>query len=234
MKVAIVEDDAVECQRMREHLRSYAQTRGLLIEAQCFVDGEEIIRQGTGNLDIILMDIQMQKMDGMTAARLIRETNSRVVLIFVTSMVTYALQGYRVDALDFLVKPVEYSLLQSALDRAGARLEQTAPHYINVRIGKELHHVDIRRLLYAEAQDHKLLLQTEAGPLVCAGSIRALEKALEPESFFRCHAAFLVNLDRVERLDGSDVVLGEHRVPVSKHRRKQLLEQLAACWGAAL
>ena len=105
---------------------------------ETFADGEELVRQGTAGLDIVLLDIQMQRMDGMTAARRIREMDSRVVLIFVTGMVAYAVQGYRVDALDFLVKPVEYPLLQSALDRAAARLEQAAPHYINVRTGKEL------------------------------------------------------------------------------------------------
>lgn len=234
MRVAVVEDDAAERRRMQEYLQRYGQTHGLFLEVETFADGEELVRQGTAGLDIVLLDIQMQRMDGMTAARRIREMDSRVVLIFVTGMVAYAVQGYRVDALDFLVKPVEYPLLQSALDRAAARLEQAAPHYINVRTGKELYHLDVRRLLYAEAQDHKLLLRTELGPLVCAGSIRALEKELEAEGFFCCHAAFLINLDRVDRLDGSDVVLGEYRVPVSKHRRRLLLERLAERWGAVL
>ena len=234
MRVAVVEDDAAERRRMQEYLQRYGQTHGLFLEVETFADGEELVRQGTAGLDIVLLDIQMQRMDGMTAARRIREMDSRVVLIFVTGMVAYAVQGYRVDALDFLVKPVEYPLLQSALDRAAARLEQAAPHYINVRTGKELYHLYVRRLLYAEAQDHKLLLRTESGPLVCAGSIRALEKELETEGFFCCHAAFLINLDRVERLDGSDVVLGKYRVPVSKHRRRLLLERLAERWGAVL
>ena len=234
MRIAIVEDNDAERARLCGQVRQYAAARGQAAEPLLFCDGEALLRYGTQTLDVVLLDIQMQPVDGMTAAQRIRQSDRRVVLIFVTSMVSYAVQGYRVDALDFLVKPVSYPLLQSALDRAAARIGQAAPYYINLRAGRELHHIDVRQLLYAEACEHKLLLQTTDQAVSCPGSIRALEKELEPQGFFCCHAAFLVNLDRIDRLDGSDLLLGGHRVPVSKHRRKLLVERLAARWGAEL
>lgn len=234
MRVAVVEDDVQEQQRLCAHLQRYAQARGLVLEPLVFADGEEIVRYGTAGLDLILMDIQMEKLDGMAAAQQLRQTDRAIPLIFVTSMVNYAVQGYRVEALDFLVKPVEYSLLESALDRAQARLAQSEPKYIHVRVGKERYRLDVRKLLYAESQNHKLLLQTTEQQVMCTGTLHALTKELWPHGFFCCHAAFLINLDRVEKLDGSDVLVGGCRVPVSKHRRKQLLEQLAARWGDAL
>lgn len=234
MQIAIVEDNPSEQQQLNDLLKQYASTRKVKMQVLVFSDGEEILHRGTTGLDAILLDIQMAHIDGMTAAQRIRETDSNVPLIFVTNMVNCAVQGYRVEALDFLVKPVEYALLEKALDRAVARRAQAEPKYLYLRTGKELHRLDIRHLIYAESQNHKLLLQTDTEPIQYTGSLRTLEKEIGPYGFFCCHAAYLINLECVECIDGSDIIVNGYRIPVSKHRRKQLLEQLASRWGAQL
>jgi DNA-binding LytR/AlgR family response regulator len=234
VQIALVDDDPAEQQQLHALLKQYASTRKIKMQVLVFSDGEEILHRGSAGLDAILLDIHMPHIDGMTAAQRIRETDPDVPLIFVTHRADYALQGYRVAALDFLVKPVEYALLENALDRVAARCTQAAPKYLYLRTGKKQHRLDIRHLIYAESQNHRLLLQTDTEAIQYTGSLRTLEKAIHSYGFFCCHAAYLINLERVEYLDGSDILVNGYRIPVSKHRRKQLLEQLASRWGAQL
>lgn len=235
LQVAIVEDDRSVRQDLTQALWEYSVEKNCSLQIQDFQDGCSFWDSGAYKTsDIVLLDIQMPGMDGMTLAHQIRRENSRVVLIFVTSMVSYAVQGYRVEALDFLVKPIDRALLFNALDRAIGKISQMQTHYINVRVGSTYHHIDVQDLFYVEAGSHKIFLHTKQQVIECSGTIHGMEKELEPWGFFCCHSAFVIRLGAVTRVEGMDALLNGERIPVSKHRRKALLEKLAAYWGAQL
>ena len=233
MQVTIIEDEPQVQDQLARLLRQYAAVRRCPVEICQYKDGQSFLDAGE-QPEILLLDIQMPGLDGMTLARRIRQRGSGACIIFVTSMAGYAVQGYQVEALDFLITPVEAEPLFSALDRAVRRLEYDRPHCLNLRAGASYHHLDLRQLLYAEAGRHKLMLHTTGGVIECPGSIRGLEKQLESQGFFCCHAAFLVSLAAVTRVDGNELLIGGQRVPVSKHRRRALLEKLAQYWGEQL
>lgn len=235
MQIAIVEDEAPVRDGLVQAIQQYDAARSCPMQVEAFPDSESFLRHPCHQTaDILLLDIQMPGMDGMSLARRIRQTNGQAVLLFVTSMVSYAVQGYQVEALDFLVKPVQQKTLFDALDRAARKVSQTRTHYLNLRTGSTYHHIDVQELLYVEAGNHKILLHTRQGVIESAGTIRGMEKELEPWGFFCCHAAFLVCLSAISRVEGMDAVINGERIPVSKHRRKALLERLAAYWGAQL
>lgn len=233
LTVAIVEDDTAQRTEIAGLVQAFAKERGIPLSACCFEDGSQIA-DAQERFDLILMDIQMRHMDGMTAAMRIRERDSDVLLIFITSLAQYAVQGYKADALDFLVKPVTPLALGASLERALRRLEQRRPSCIRVKSGSALHVLDIRQILFVEAQDHRTSIRTQTESLPCASTLASLEGELSGRSFFRCHSAFLVNLRHVERIDISDVLVGGIRVPVSKHRRKNFMAALTAYWGTQL
>lgn len=235
LRVAVIEDEEIQRGQIAARVRSFAAARSLPAEvtdmsgAQALVEAYE---RGDGErYDLILLDIQMPGLDGMSAAGRIRACDERVMIVFITSMAQYAVQGYRVDALDFLVKPVSEAALDACLERAIRRLRQRAPATLNIKSGADLRIVRMESILFAESRDHRTFIRTASEAISCARSLSSLEEELAAHGFFRCHAAFLVSLAAVERLEGNDILAGGQRVPLSKHRRKQFLAALAAYWG---
>ena len=122
IRIALVEDDPAYAEQLTSYLREYEKESKERISVQTFSDGEDIVTEYRADYDIILMDVEMKFMDGMSAAEEIRKMDTEVVIIFITNMPQYAIQGYRVDALDYVLKPVSYFAFTQRIDRALARL----------------------------------------------------------------------------------------------------------------
>ena len=106
LRIAIVEDDRNYIQQLQRYLQRYSQESEQAMDISVFTDGDEITEGYRPVYDIILMDVEMSFMNGMTAAQEIRKLDPEVVIIFITNMVQYAIQGYSVGALDYVLKPV--------------------------------------------------------------------------------------------------------------------------------
>ena len=106
IRIALVEDDPAYAEQLLSYLKEYEKESKERISVQTFSDGEDIVTEYRADYDIILMDVEMKFMDGMSAAEEIRKMDTEVVIIFITNMPQYAIQGYRVDALDYVLKPV--------------------------------------------------------------------------------------------------------------------------------
>ena len=109
VRCAIVEDDPWYVQSMKEYLERFQRETGLCLLTQFFEDGEDIVERYAPQYDIILMDIQMRFMDGLTAAQHIRELDDRVIIMFITNMADFAIQAFEVEAFDYILKPLSFS-----------------------------------------------------------------------------------------------------------------------------
>ena len=123
-KIAIVEDQEETRESLNRFVRQYAQEQGLQVEISLITDGAEIAEHYTPGFDIIFMDVEMPRLDGFGAAEAIRAVNADVVLVFVTNMAQYAIRGYEVDALDYVLKPVNYYQFCTKLSRAIQRVQR--------------------------------------------------------------------------------------------------------------
>ena len=108
IRLAIVEDEDLYANQLIEFVNRFKQESNEVFNIVRFRDGDEIVERYKATYDIIFMDIQMQFMDGMAAAKRIRELDSEVIIMFITNMTNYAIMGYEVGALDYIVKPIDY------------------------------------------------------------------------------------------------------------------------------
>lgn len=196
--VALVEDDPQCRAQVLEYLDRYSQETGEQFKIVTFEDGDGVISSYRAQYDVILMDIQMKFVDGMTAAREIRELDDRVLIIFLTSLASYAVKGYEVDALDYLVKPVAYPAFARSLGRAMARLRRRERKYVLISGKSGTQRMDCAKIYYIEVNGHNLRYHTADGELAGTGTMKEVEDSLTGSWFFRCGKGLLVNLEHVD------------------------------------
>ncbi|MDO5300585.1 MAG: LytTR family DNA-binding domain-containing protein [Clostridia bacterium] len=231
IRVAIAEDMQFERDALLKCIRRYEQERGEVFSCTVFENGEELLRGYEKGFDILLLDVAMPKVDGLTAARRIRRQDDRAIIIFITSMVQYAVQGYSVDALDFIVKPVGYTGLKLRLDRALAKIAQSKPKRLEVRSANGLCSVAVNDIRYVETYNHKIIIHTADAQLLTDRPMKQIEEELSGQPFFRCHTSYLVNFRFVDRVQGYDIEVDGQMLPISRYRRRELMDAWAAYLG---
>lgn len=161
--IAVVEDDKMYAAQLKEYLKQYEKEKKQKISVTMFSDGEDIVTDYSADFDIILMDIEMKFLDGMSAAERIREKDSEVIIIFITNMPQYAIQGYRVDALDYVLKPLSYFAFSQRIDRALSRIRKNDVRFVVIPLKGGRRKVDVSLLCYVEVRDHDLIYHTVDG-----------------------------------------------------------------------
>ena len=173
----------------------------------------------------------MPGIDGMALSRKIRKKNQTTILIFVTNMAQFAIQGYEVEAMDFIVKPVSYYRLASSLTKAKERLIKEKGVRIVIRTKEGTYCIDSTKIYYIEMVNHHTIYHTESGIFDSTGSLKKLEEQLEGQNFVRCNNCYLVNLRYVRAVEGTDVLVGDDRLQISRTRRKAFLQQMSVYFG---
>ncbi len=237
IRVAIVEDEEIFVTTLKDYLAQYGEETGRHIAVTTYADGEDIVDDCRADFDIILMDIEMQSMDGMTAAKHIRRTNDQVIIIFITNMAQYAIQGYEVDALDYIIKPISYFSFARHLDRAMLRLDKRATDTKSIVVTSRggTTRLPIRDILWVESHGHRLTYHTTNGGYESTvNSMKTVEDTLTPHHFFRCNKGYLVNLARVRGIDANYALIESDRIPISQSKRSAFVTALTDYAGQAL
>jgi two-component system LytT family response regulator len=233
IRAIIVEDEELARQILREMLKSHPEVE---IVAECANGFEAVKVVPELKPDLLFLDIQMPKLDGFEVLELI---GNDMAIVFVTAYDQHALRAFEVHAVDYLLKPFAAERFEAALDRAKRRLgQQTGPNpaeftaaarqagnyaeRIVVKDGTRVQIIPISKLDYAEAQDDYLSLASQGKKHLKQQTISSLEASLDPKNFLRIHRSYIVNLERVARLEpyGKDshiVILTDgSRLPVSR------------------
>jgi len=235
MRIAIVEDEAAERDRLKEYGDSYFQKKGMETEYFFFEDGMYFLEKYPKKLDLIFLDIEMKYVDGLRTARALRQFDEQVQLLFVTRMIQYALEGYSVDAADFLVKPIRYPVFCSCLDRVIRKIETNTPRFLTVSHGRDEVCCPIQQVTYIEALHKQTILHRKnQEPIVSSETLASIEDKLAKEPFFRCHKSCLVNLNHIQNISPTDVTVDGQKLPVSKYRKKEFMQTLTNYRGRML
>lgn len=231
IQIAIVEDDASYQNQLLGYLHRYEKQYGEQFRISVYSDGLDIIEANLNTIDIILMDIQMRNMDGMKAAERIRMSDKNVIIIFITNLAQYALQGYKVEALDYVLKPVQYFAFSQTLRKAVKKASESKAFYIPVMQDDSMVRLNADLITYVESQDHKVTFHTMEGTFAARETLKNLEQKLAERPFARCNNCYLVNLAYVEAIKENYVTVAGELLQISRPKRKAFMEALAAYMG---
>ncbi len=232
--IAVVEDEKRERARIKEFLQRYEKERGEQMRVIEFEDAVEFLTGYKPIYDLVLMDIQMPYIDGMEAAKKLRQMDANVALVFVTNMSQYAARGYDVSAVAFLIKPVSYYSFYTLLDKVMRGHRREGGEELVVHLAEGIKVIPLDSVRYIEVRDHRLLYVTDEGTLAATGTLKALEEKLPKDRFVRCNSCYLVHLKYVKAIVGDTVLVGEDRLPVSRAKKKQFTMSVLSYFGDTL
>lgn len=230
-RIAVVDDDREFSAKLREYLEQYAKENDETFEIEVFYDGAEILKDYTPRYELILLDIEMPAVNGMEAAQKIREMDESVVLMFITNMAQYAIHGYSVGALDFVMKPISYYPFSMKIKRALKRVQKKEIPTILLTTSDGVKRLKVSQIYYVEIQGHMLHYYTEEGEFVMRGTLSSVEKMLPSSLFAKCNHWYLVNLMHVTEVRKNTTVVGNFELEVSRRNRAGFLKALAEHMG---
>lgn len=226
LRIAVVEDDAPTREKLCTLIRDHASSKGKDLAVTPLEDGSSLLGGALSGYDIIFLDIMLPGLTGMEVAERIRAGDPDVVLVFVTNAAQYAIKGYAVGALDFVLKPVNPYEFLVKLERALERAAQRRQRPITLQTADGVQVLSSRDILYVETRDRKLFYHTTRGCFAVRSSMQSAEALLGSLRFVRCNQCYLVNLRHVQSVQGDFVTVGRDRLEVSRRQRAAFLEAM--------
>lgn len=227
IRIAVVEDRKQDSQLLCEYLHQYEGAHKLDISVETFLDGEDISVDYACQFDIIFMDIMMEFVDGMSAAEEIRRRDESVIIIFTTTMTDYAVKGYQVGALDYLLKPITYYAFSRCFDRALTKLPDSGESpFLMLSLSDGKRKIEFRDIYWIESRMHYLTFSTKKGEFRTYMRMKDIEQVLSGQGFFRINKGTIVNLKYVDAVGDDNCVVNETSLPVSRRKKAEFLEAL--------
>lgn len=219
LKVAVCDDSRTDQEYVSGLLRSFAEATGRDIEIYTFLSAEEFLFRYAEEKDfqILILDIEMGNMNGVELAGKLRKDNHDLQILFVTGFPDFMAEGYEVDAIHYLLKPVTQERFFRAMEKAAERLKQAQPVLLLQENGETMRIV-VNSIYFVEVFSHSCVLHTTDGNVECRTAISRLESELGSQ-FIRVHRAFLVNIEYMKRIAKTEILL-ENGETVPLARRK--------------
>lgn len=226
IKVAIVEDNDKSATMLEKFIVRFAEDKSVSLQTKRYHNALNFISETEFDYDIVLLDIELPHMNGMDAAKYIRKGGSSAQIIFVTNMGSFAVQGYEVNALDFIVKPVSYPMFAKKFARGVDKVQSSVNNYITVFLKEGLVKVCLDDVNYVEVKAHHILYHTDKDVLEVRSSMKQTEALLSGKGFARCNNCYLVNLKNVFEIKKELVKVGEEWLTISRTKKKDFMTAL--------
>lgn len=230
MRIAIVDDKKEIQQQLGEFIKTYSTNQQIPITVTYFSNGLEIVDNYRSNFDVIYFDVQMPIMDGMTAAKKIRQVDENVIIVFLTNYVQWAVEGYSVNAFDFILKPLSYFVFTEHFKKIQRKILETSKSIL-IKNKNGMIRILLNNLYFVESDGHYLIFHTVEKDIEMIGSMKKIESELASKNFFRCNNGYLVNLAHVNNFTGNIVQVGHYDLQISRPRKKLFIQALTNYLG---
>ncbi|WP_394405286.1 LytR/AlgR family response regulator transcription factor [Streptococcus sp. 20-1249] len=240
MKIAIVENQKVEQERLTSYIQHYCQSKGLTVEITCFNDGIDITSDYQKVFDVIYLDVEMEIMDGMTTAKKIRQldhdVHHDVLIVFVTNHSQVAIQGYSVEAIDFLLKPLSKFVFEEHFKKILHKLPspEEEESYLYIKNKASTFKIAQKDIFFIESEGHHLHIHTKDETITTSNTLKNMENLLDKKNFFRSNSGYIVNLAYIERIEGNISYVNGTPLQISRPRKKEFMTALTNYVGDTL
>ncbi|WP_131067818.1 LytR/AlgR family response regulator transcription factor [Clostridioides difficile] len=233
-RIVICEDDITQIAFLRECILKSLEGISSQIELFEFNSGEELLETNLEGIDIFFLDIKMLQLTGMDVAKIIRETNDTSEIIFITSIVDYIQEGYKVRAYRYLLKPIDFGDLNESILSCISYIIKKRENFMLIENKGIINKILINSIMYIEVRKKVLTIHTKNDTYYTKNSMDKIELELEKYNFFRCHKSYLINLEYIQFICKKTVVINDEDVPVSKYRMADLKKKLTYVLGDVL
>ena len=228
LKCLIVDDEPLAREGLLNYVREidFLQAVGTAnnpIELTQLLDQEVV--------DLVFLDIQMPKMSGVDFLRQHRNLPS---IILTTAFPGYALEGYALDVVDYLLKPITFTRFFQAVSKVrrqclpvtAVATQAAVLDYFYIKCEQRYERIQLGEVLYVKALQNYVEIHTVRGRFVTLLSLSSVEEYVGGHSFVRVHKSYLVPIDRIDTIDGNELLIGEHRIPMSRSQRSEVLDRV--------
>jgi len=186
------------------------------------------------SVDLLFLDIQMPKMNGLD---FLKTVPNPPIVIITTAYPTYAIEGFQLNVLDYLLKPITFDRFYRSVTKAKdyyhliARSSPSAgpaTDYFFIRCGSKYEKIFFNQILYVEGMQNYITICTEKGKYITLLYLKNLEEKLDPRSFIRVHKSYIVSIDKIEAIEGNEIFIQSHRIPMSRNYREAVIQRVVA------
>lgn len=232
IKIAFCDNEKEQLSLFKNFCLQYNKEHNdLLINATFYDNGFDLMESNFSSFDAIFLDIDMPMMNGMEVAEKIRDNNEEINLIFITMIANYAIKGYKVKALDYILKPVPYFEFSLIIDKLLLKKSKEKEQYFLIQAKNNMKKINYNDIFYFEMFNHDVYIHGK-DEFSFRGTLKEIELRINKEQFVRCNNSFIINLQYVDEIKGDFVYLksGE-KIEITKSRRKEFFDRLVSFVG---
>ena len=232
MNIAVVDDNLNDRKMILDYLSQFFNESGVDYATSTFEDGVSFLKDYSFSYDFIIFDIDMPQMSGIDTAKELRKKDSNVTIMFVTNMPQYALEGYSVEAVDYVLKPLSYPDFRLKMKKATRYILRNSVKKVTINTTEEgLITVDSSDIYYVESKLHYIYYHTKKGIYKMRAKLTEVEDILLPYHFARSGGSFLINLAYLEKIDGNEIVIAGETLPLSRRMKASLMSAFTKYMG---
>lgn len=228
---AVVDDEKKQTEIVKTMLEKYCAENAIEASTAVFSSGTELLKNYAAVYDAIFLDIEMEAVDGIETAKAIRRMDNRTAIIFITRLARFAIKGYEVSALYFLLKPLEYATFASRMKKIVKYIDENRMNYIVLPIGNGCVKILEDKIYYIESYGHCTVYHTDQGEFTQWEPLKTVEKKLGKGKFFYSDRSHLVNLRYVTDVSADSVTVHQNLLPISRYKRESFLEAITVYLG---
>lgn len=225
--IIICEDSEQDIELLEKNIIRFFAEHDLSCNINVFRSGESLLaHKSTYSWDIVFFDVEMGKINGIEAAKQLREADKSVIIIFITSHPGYVFNSFVAEPLNFLIKPVHYPMLRDILEQALARIDNEKGDIFTVSFDNVVSNIPLSQILYFESNLRVVNVVTTGRTFKFYGKLDDIERALKEKDFLRCHKSYFVNLRHINTIDGDTIFMSDNSVISISRANKKMVKEL--------